>query len=211
MRDLLKHQDWDEKTCNCTPHSFHGNMLFGGRHGTWGRCSNLSHLAYRSTSHLRLCCTPFFLCSCCTEPTSGLSSTDSVTVVNCLRNFADRSNTLVVCVIHQPRNSVFQLFDNLLLLSSEGQCVYQGEVDSVLDYFEKMGTPIPPFENPPGRLLREPHPNRELVCPSTRSPFADTSHFYGALLRGSYVAPTSSLSLRRLFAGCRYDAYDRRI
>jgi len=87
------------------------------------------------------------------EPTSGLSSTDSMTVVQCLRNFADRLNILIVCVIHQPRHSVFQLFDLLLLLSSNGRCVYQGPVNEVVDYFAKMGRPIPAFENPPDFML----------------------------------------------------------
>lgn len=37
------------------------------------------------------------------EPTSGLSSSDSQTVVECMSNVAKLGNTTIICVIHQPR------------------------------------------------------------------------------------------------------------
>eukprot|EP00188_Purpureofilum_apyrenoidigerum_P000739 Plantae.Rhodophyta-Purpureofilum_apyrenoidigerum.ctg13518.p1 GENE.Plantae.Rhodophyta-Purpureofilum_apyrenoidigerum.ctg13518~~Plantae.Rhodophyta-Purpureofilum_apyrenoidigerum.ctg13518.p1 ORF type:complete len:637 (-),score=111.81 Plantae.Rhodophyta-Purpureofilum_apyrenoidigerum.ctg13518:225-2135(-) len=109
------------------------------------------------------------------EPTSGLSSTDSMTVVQCLRNFADETNTLVICVIHQPRHSIFQLFDVLVLLNSSGQCVYQGPVDEVVDYFTKMGKPIPPFENPPDFMLDVVTTHRNSLIGDEEAPKVDTA------------------------------------
>lgn len=44
----------------------------------------------------------------------------------------------MVCSIHQPRSSIFAMFDDLMLLS-EGHCVYFGPAEGVLDYFEKVG------------------------------------------------------------------------
>jgi ABC-type multidrug transport system ATPase subunit len=43
----------------------------------------------------------------------------------------------VVCSIHQPRSSIFGMFDDLMLLS-EGHCVYFGPAEGVLDYFEQV-------------------------------------------------------------------------
>ena len=40
--------------------------------------------------------------------------------------------------IHQPRYSIFKLFDTLTLLSL-GSVVYQGSSHKVLEYFEKIG------------------------------------------------------------------------
>eukprot|EP00184_Porphyridium_aerugineum_P007624 CAMPEP_0184699674 /NCGR_PEP_ID=MMETSP0313-20130426/5859_1 /TAXON_ID=2792 /ORGANISM="Porphyridium aerugineum, Strain SAG 1380-2" /LENGTH=820 /DNA_ID=CAMNT_0027158795 /DNA_START=27 /DNA_END=2489 /DNA_ORIENTATION=+ len=82
------------------------------------------------------------------EPTSGLSSTDSLTVGKILRHLADTEETLIICVIHQPRASLFDLFDHLVLLSSEGRCVYNGAVSQAVEYFKVLGAPLPLGENP---------------------------------------------------------------
>ncbi|KAA8492638.1 ABC transporter G family member 22 [Porphyridium purpureum] len=82
------------------------------------------------------------------EPTSGLSSTDSLTVGRILRHLADTEDTLIVCVIHQPRISLFELFDHLVLLSSEGKTMYNGAVSQAVEYFHHLGRPLPMGENP---------------------------------------------------------------
>lgn len=60
-----------------------------------------------------------------------------VQVVATLKDLASSGHT-VVCSIHQPRSSIFGMFDDLMLLS-EGRCVYFGPAEGVLDYFEKVG------------------------------------------------------------------------
>ena len=40
--------------------------------------------------------------------------------------------------IHQPRYSIFKLFDTLTLLS-QGDLVYHGPTDKSLDYFSSIG------------------------------------------------------------------------
>ncbi len=52
-----------------------------------------------------------------------------------LTNFKDR---IVVMSIHQPRYSIFKLFDTLTLLS-RGNCVYHGPSTSSLNYFKSLG------------------------------------------------------------------------
>lgn len=57
-------------------------------------------------------------------------------VVATLKDLASSGHT-VVCSIHQPRSSIFGMFDDLLLLS-EGRCVYNGPADEALEYLEKV-------------------------------------------------------------------------
>jgi ABC-type branched-subunit amino acid transport system ATPase component len=64
-------------------------------------------------------------CMCCVQ------------VVATLKDLASSGHT-VVCSIHQPRSSIFGMFDDLMLLS-EGHCVYFGPAEGVLGYFEQVG------------------------------------------------------------------------
>lgn len=50
-------------------------------------------------------------------------------VMSTLKSLASQGHT-VVCSIHQPRSSIFAMFDDLLLLS-EGRPVYWGPADQV--------------------------------------------------------------------------------
>ena len=47
-------------------------------------------------------------------------------------------NRVIILSIHQPRYSIFKLFDNLSLLS-QGSMVYHGQAACALDYFERLG------------------------------------------------------------------------
>lgn len=96
--------------------------------GTWGAGKGLSGGQKRRVSicmemltHPKL----LFL----DEPTSGLDSAASYFVIRriaCLsRRVGDGSGRTVIVCIHQPSSEVFQLFDNLCLLSS-GRTVFFG-------------------------------------------------------------------------------------
>mmetsp|Transcript_4852 Transcript_4852/g.7352 ORF Transcript_4852/g.7352 Transcript_4852/m.7352 type:complete len:684 (+) Transcript_4852:75-2126(+) len=73
------------------------------------------------------------------EPTSGLDSYQAAQVVDTLRKLADSGKT-VIAVIHQPSQSVFAMFDDLLLVS-EGRLMYYGEVSKVRNYIKDLGYP----------------------------------------------------------------------
>jgi ABC-type multidrug transport system ATPase subunit len=88
------------------------------------------------------------------EPTSGLDSAASWEVVRYLRAIAKRNRLIVVCSIHQPSSSTFQLFDKLLLLSG-GRTHYFGPVDRVLPHFAARGRPVPQHTNPAEFLLED--------------------------------------------------------
>ncbi|MFN5912030.1 MAG: ATP-binding cassette domain-containing protein [Bacteroidota bacterium] len=69
------------------------------------------------------------------EPTSGLSSRDSETIMNLLKDLTFRGK-LVFVVIHQPSSDIFKLFDRLLILDMGGYPVFDGNpIDSVV-YFK---------------------------------------------------------------------------
>ncbi|KAJ4171376.1 hypothetical protein NW754_013145 [Fusarium falciforme] len=86
------------------------------------------------------------------EPTSGLDSAASWKVVNYLRQVARRNNLIVICSIHQPSTSTFNLFDKLLLLS-RGKTHYVGPVSDVTMHYEEFGHKVPKHVNPAEFLL----------------------------------------------------------
>ena len=58
----------------------------------------------------------------------------------------------IVFSIHQPRYSIFKLFDNVLLLC-KGRTVYHGRPNRVLSYFTKQGYQCDEHDNPADFVL----------------------------------------------------------
>ena len=75
------------------------------------------------------------------EPTSGLDSTTALSLMKTLKNLA-RGNRSIIASIHQPSSRVFNMIDQLILLSS-GKTVYNGCALDAFPYFEKLGMAIP--------------------------------------------------------------------
>ncbi|KFZ21951.1 hypothetical protein V502_02899 [Pseudogymnoascus sp. VKM F-4520 (FW-2644)] len=86
------------------------------------------------------------------EPTSGLDSVASFHIISYLRDLAKRNNLIIICSIHQPSTSTFNLFNKLLLLSA-GKTQYFGARSTVIDYCEGIGVTIPQRVNPADFLL----------------------------------------------------------
>ncbi|GJP76866.1 hypothetical protein CLOP_g7316 [Closterium sp. NIES-67] len=80
------------------------------------------------------------------EPTSGLDSFQALNVMSALSDLS-KSGRTVVSTIHQPRSSIFALFENLLLLS-EGRMVFFGAASDSIDYFARRGFTCPEHFNP---------------------------------------------------------------
>ncbi|KAJ8905228.1 hypothetical protein NDN08_001736 [Rhodosorus marinus] len=80
------------------------------------------------------------------EPTSGLDSFQAEQVIDALRVLAKEGHT-VICSIHQPRGSIYNMFDDLCLLS-EGETLFCGPVDGVLGHFSELGLTSPSGTNP---------------------------------------------------------------
>ncbi|XP_019444055.1 PREDICTED: ABC transporter G family member 15-like isoform X2 [Lupinus angustifolius] len=86
------------------------------------------------------------------EPTSGLDSASAFYVIQALRNIACNGGKIIICSIHQPSSEVFNLFDDLLLLSN-GETVYFGEAKMALKFFADAGFPCPTRRNPSDHFL----------------------------------------------------------
>uniref|UniRef100_A0A6I8N0B8 ABC transporter domain-containing protein n=1 Tax=Ornithorhynchus anatinus TaxID=9258 RepID=A0A6I8N0B8_ORNAN len=73
------------------------------------------------------------------EPTTGLDSSTAYAVLLLLKRLSRKGRTIILS-IHQPRYSIFKLFDSLTLLAL-GQVVYHGRAQDALGYFRSIGTP----------------------------------------------------------------------
>lgn len=80
------------------------------------------------------------------EPTSGLDSFQSLRVATTIKDLALTGKTMV-CSIHQPRSSIFSLFDDVFIMS-EGRVMYSGAALGMVAYFSRLGHPVPPNYNP---------------------------------------------------------------
>lgn len=85
------------------------------------------------------------------EPTTGLDSTSAFQVIKTLQTLARKGRTIIV-TIHQPRSEIWDLFDNVILLS-RGKPAYAGSAKECLPYFAKLGHEMPPFTNPAEYLI----------------------------------------------------------
>ncbi|OQV11982.1 ATP-binding cassette sub-family G member 2 [Hypsibius exemplaris] len=80
------------------------------------------------------------------EPTSGLDANTAGHVMSLLSSLAETGRTIIFS-IHQPRYTIYRLFDNLVLLNG-GRCAYHGSSKDAIEYFAKCGYPIEPYNNP---------------------------------------------------------------
>ena len=71
------------------------------------------------------------------EPTSGLSSNDSINIMDLLKELSLQGK-LIFVVIHQPSSDIFKMFDQLILLDVGGYQVYYGNPSEALVYFKTI-------------------------------------------------------------------------
>lgn len=69
------------------------------------------------------------------EPTSGLSSRDSLNIMDLLKELT-LSGKLVFVVIHQPSSDIFKMFDKLLIMDTGGYPIYYGNPVEAIVYFK---------------------------------------------------------------------------
>lgn len=68
------------------------------------------------------------------EPTSGLSSADSLNVINLLKEQSNKGK-LIIVIIHQPSSDIFKMFDKLWILDKGGRPIYTGNPIDAVVYF----------------------------------------------------------------------------
>uniref|UniRef100_A0A4W5RAJ1 ATP binding cassette subfamily G member 2 (JR blood group) n=1 Tax=Hucho hucho TaxID=62062 RepID=A0A4W5RAJ1_9TELE len=80
------------------------------------------------------------------EPTTGLDASTANSVLLLLKRMANQGRTIIMS-IHQPRYSIYRLFNSLTLLVS-GKQVYHGPAQNALDYFADIGYACEAHNNP---------------------------------------------------------------
>lgn len=85
------------------------------------------------------------------EPLSGLDSYAAWTVVQVLKDLAS-NGCAVLCTIHQPSSEIFQSFDKMICLA-EGKTVYCDSTNTLTQYMDRVGHPVPVHYNPADHIL----------------------------------------------------------
>ncbi|KAG5537773.1 hypothetical protein RHGRI_025026 [Rhododendron griersonianum] len=76
------------------------------------------------------------------EISTGLDSSTTFQIVKCLQQIVHLTEATVLMSLLQPAPETFDLFDDVILLS-EGQIVYAGPREHVLEFFESFGFKCP--------------------------------------------------------------------
>lgn len=80
------------------------------------------------------------------EPTSGLSSVDSETVMNLLKE-QTLNGKLVIVNIHQPSSDIFKMFDKILIIDKGGYIIYDGNPVDAIGYFKSISHHVNAMES----------------------------------------------------------------
>ncbi|XP_066548882.1 broad substrate specificity ATP-binding cassette transporter ABCG2-like isoform X2 [Amia ocellicauda] len=105
------------------------------------------------------------------EPTTGLDASTSSAVLILLKRLSRKGRTIILS-IHQPRSSIFKLFDSLTLLAS-GKMMYHGPANAALEYFRSIGYVCESYNNPPDFFLDVINGDSTAVTTSRAGPSRD--------------------------------------
>lgn len=75
-----------------------------------------------------------------------MDSSSSLQCIKALKALAKGGRT-VVCTIHQPSATMYEMFDHVYVLS-DGYCLYQGSSLNTIPYLLSVGLPCPQYHNP---------------------------------------------------------------
>lgn len=76
------------------------------------------------------------------EISTGLDSSTTFQIIKYMRQMVHVMDVTMIISLLQPAPETFELFDDIILLS-EGQVVYQGPRDNILEFFESIGFKCP--------------------------------------------------------------------
>ncbi len=108
-------------------------------------------------------------------------------VMQTLKDLCKEGHT-VISSIHQPRSSIFAMFDDLILLS-EGRMLYSGPASEALSYFKELGHHCPQHYNPAEFLA-------DLISVDASSPEAQQETRYAVNAHGRFCLANKHMSCR---------------
>lgn len=76
------------------------------------------------------------------EISTGLDSSTTFQIVKCLQQIVHLTEGTILMSLLQPAPETFNLFDDIILMS-EGQIVYQGPREHIVEFFESCGFRCP--------------------------------------------------------------------
>ncbi|KZV57480.1 pleiotropic drug resistance protein 2-like [Dorcoceras hygrometricum] len=79
---------------------------------------------------------------CMDEISTGLDSSTTFQIVKYMRQIVQIMDVTMIISLLQPAPETFELFDYIILLA-EGQIVYQGPREKILEFFERVGFKCP--------------------------------------------------------------------
>nr|XP_039268786.1 broad substrate specificity ATP-binding cassette transporter ABCG2-like [Styela clava] len=130
------------------------------------------------------------------EPTTGLDSATALSVMILLKRLGEQGHT-IVCSIHQPRYSIYKLFDSLTLLS-DGELVYHGDATNSIQFFENLGYICETHDNPADfflDILNGDH-KRAITCSSADGKSVEVNKDITNILKTAYKENENAVSLQ---------------
>mmetsp|Transcript_6808 Transcript_6808/g.11284 ORF Transcript_6808/g.11284 Transcript_6808/m.11284 type:complete len:1439 (+) Transcript_6808:110-4426(+) len=109
---------------------------------------------------------------------NGLDAATTYDIIQSLKIFTTTLKATAVVSLLQPAPEVFNLFDDLILLS-QGQIIYHGPVERVLEYFEGIGYVCPPDVDVADFLQEVPMPEGQKYL-AVSSQVTDSSEVLGS-------------------------------
>ncbi|KAL1544434.1 Pleiotropic drug resistance protein 2 [Salvia divinorum] len=79
---------------------------------------------------------------CMDEISTGLDSSTTFQIIKYMRQMVHVMDVTMIISLLQPAPETFELFDDIILLS-EGQVIYQGPRENILEFFESVGFKCP--------------------------------------------------------------------
>mmetsp|Transcript_10372 Transcript_10372/g.18583 ORF Transcript_10372/g.18583 Transcript_10372/m.18583 type:complete len:645 (-) Transcript_10372:81-2015(-) len=86
------------------------------------------------------------------EPTTGLDSFQAQNVMQTLKELAQAGHT-VLCTIHQPRSSIYQMLDKVILMAGGEMAYYGSSGAKCSSHFQQINYPVPEDFNPADHFL----------------------------------------------------------
>ena len=73
------------------------------------------------------------------EPTTGLDASTALEVIKVCKRLSEKQT--IIMSIHQPRSTIWKLYDWVVIVDKPGTVIYQGGPDSLIERLEMIGYP----------------------------------------------------------------------